>query len=97
MLNGLGSGANPRTAIGQRKDGTMLILVTDGRGANGHLGVTASDLIEVMKRYDAFNAANIDGGSSSAMFYKDKYLRTIVTLYYSNSSWKIPTSFLVRK
>ena len=96
-LNGLGSGANPRTAIGQRKDGTMLILVTDGRGANGHLGATASDLIEVMKKYDAFNAANIDGGSSSAMYYKDKYLRTSVTLYYSNSSWKIPTSFLVRK
>ena len=97
MLSGLGSGANPRTAIGQKKDGTILILVTDGRGANGHLGATASDLINVMQKYGAFNAANIDGGSSSAMYYKDKYLRTSVTLYYSNSSWKIPTSFLVRK
>ncbi len=96
-LNGLGSGANPRTVIGQRKDGTILLLVTDGRGANGHLGATASDLIEIMQKYEAFNAANIDGGSSSAMYYNNEYLRTSVTLYYSNSSWKIPTAFLVRK
>lgn len=43
-LSGKGSGQNPRTAIGQRKDGSVLILVTDGRGKNGHLGATASDL-----------------------------------------------------
>ena len=61
---GSGSGANPRTAIGQRKDGTILLLVTDGRGANGHLGATASDLIDVMEEYGAVNAANLDGGSS---------------------------------
>ena len=96
-LSGLGSGANPRTVIGQRKDGTILVLVTDGRGANGHLGATAADLIEVMAKYNAFNAANIDGGSSSAMYYNGSYLRTSVTLYYSNSSWRIPTAFLVRK
>ena len=47
-LNGMGSGANPRTAIGQRKDGSVLILVTDGRGKNGHLGATASDIIDIM-------------------------------------------------
>ena len=96
-LNGLGSGANPRTVIGQKSDGSIVLLVTDGRGANGHLGATASDLIEVLQKYDVINAANIDGGSSSAMYYKDKYLRTSVTLYYSNSSWKIPTAILVRK
>lgn len=95
-LNGLGSGANPRTVIGQRKDGTVLFFVTDGRGANGHLGATAADLIEVMEKYGAINAANLDGGSSSTMYYNGSYLRTSVTLYYSNSSWKIPTAFLVK-
>ena len=68
-LNGMGSGANPRTAIGQREDGSVLFLVTDGRGKNGHLGATAADLIEVMSEYGAVNAANIDGGSSSTMYY----------------------------
>ncbi len=95
-LNGLGSGANPRTAIGQTKDGKILMLVTDGRGANGHLGATAADLIDIMYEHGAVNAANLDGGSSSTMYYDGEYLRTSVTFYYSNSSWRIPTSVLVR-
>jgi len=96
-VNGSGSGANPRTAIGQRKDGSVLLLVTDGRGANGHLGATAADLIEIMSEYGAVNAANIDGGSSSSMYYDGKYEMTSVTLYYSNSSWRLPTGFIVEK
>ena len=96
-VNGSGSGANPRTAIGQRADGAVLLLVTDGRGANGHLGATAQDLIEVMEEYGAVNAANIDGGSSSSMYYDGKYEMTSVTLYYSNSSWRLPTGFIVEK
>lgn len=95
-LNGLGSGANPRTAIGQTQDGKILMLVTDGRGANGHLGATAADLIDIMYEHGAVNAANLDGGSSSTMYYDGAYLRTSVTFYYSNSSWRIPTSVLVR-
>ena len=96
-LNGMGSGANPRTAIGQREDGTVLFLVTDGRGKNGHLGATAADLIEVMSEYGAVNAANIDGGSSSTMYYNGEYLMDSVTFYYSNSSWRLPTAFIVKE
>lgn len=94
-LHGAGSGANPRTAIGQRADGAVLLFVTDGRGAAGHLGATASDLISVMLKYEAVNAANLDGGSSSSMYYKDEYLMTSVTLYYANGSWRLPTAFVV--
>ncbi len=96
-VKGSGSGANPRTAIGQRSDGAVLLLVTDGRGANGHLGATAADLIAIMSEYGAVNAANIDGGSSSSMYYDGKYEMTSVTLYYSNSSWRLPTGFVVEK
>lgn len=96
-LNGMGSGANPRTAIGQREDGSILILVTDGRGKNGHLGATAADLIEIMSEYGAVNAANLDGGSSSSLYYNNEYLMTSVTFYYSNSSWRLPTAFVVKE
>ena len=96
-LNGMGSGVNPRTAIGQREDGSVLFLVTDGRGKNGHLGATAADLIEVMSEYGAVNAANVDGGSSSTMYYNGEYLMTSVTFYYSNSSWRLPTAFVVKE
>ena len=95
-LDGNGSGANPRTAIGQRADGAVLLLVTDGRGYSGHLGATASDLIRVMKKYGAVNAANLDGGSSSSMYYNGKYEMSSVTFYYANSSWKLPTGFVIK-
>ena len=95
-LDGNGSGANPRTAIGQRADGAVLLLVTDGRGYSGHLGATASDLIRVMKKYGAVNAANLDGGSSSSMYYNGNYEMSSVTFYYANSSWKLPTGFVIK-
>jgi len=94
-LDGQGSGANPRTAIGQRADGAILLLVTDGRGTSGHLGATASDLIGIMQQYGAVNAANLDGGSSSTMVYNGNWEMTSVTFYYQNSSWKLPTAFVV--
>lgn len=95
-MNGMGSGLNPRTAIGQCADGSVLLLVTDGRGKNGHLGASAADLIAVMTQYGAVNAANLDGGSSSCMYYEGEYLMTSVTFYYSNSSWKLPAGFIVQ-
>lgn len=96
QLNGMGSGLNPRTAIGQRADGAVLMFVTDGRGKAGHLGASCADLIAVMQEYGAVNAANIDGGSSTCMYYEDEYLMTSVTFYYSNSSWKLPAGFIVK-
>ena len=95
-LNGMGSGLNPRTAIGQRADGALLLLVTDGRGTSGHLGASASDLIGIMAEYGAVNAANLDGGSSSCMYYDGDYLMSSVTFYYVNSSWKLPFAFVVK-
>lgn len=95
-MNGMGSGLNPRTAIGQRADGTLLFLVTDGRGSSGHLGASASDLINIMAEYDAVNAANLDGGSSSCMYYEDEYLMNSVTFYYSNSSWYLPFAWIIK-
>lgn len=96
-ISGTGSGCNPRTAIGQRADGSVLLLVTDGRGCNGHLGATAQDLIDIMMDYGAVNAANIDGGSSSAMYFDGEYLMTSTTLYLTNTSYKLPTGFMIER
>lgn len=95
-MNGMGSGLNPRTAIGQRADGAVLMFVTDGRGKSGHLGASSGDLIAVMQEYGAVNAANLDGGSSSCMYYDGEYLKSSVTFYYENSSWKLPAGFVVK-
>lgn len=95
-MNGMGSGLNPRTAIGQRADGAILMFVTDGRGKSGHLGASSADLISVMQEFEAVNAANLDGGSSACMYYEDEYLMPSVTFYYANSSWKLPAGFIVK-
>lgn len=64
------SGFNPRTAIGQRADGAVVLVCVDGRQI-GSLGATCADLIDIMVEYEAVNACNLDGGSSSVMLYRD--------------------------
>lgn len=68
LMTGLGGGMNPRTCIGQTADGTILLLVVEGRKPDS-LGATYDDLAQVMYSHGAVNAANLDGGSSSVMYY----------------------------
>lgn len=58
---------NPRTAIGQREDGTVLIVVIDGRQPNLSIGVTIDELRGVMRALDAQSALNLDGGGSTTL------------------------------
>ena len=73
-----GSGLNPRTVIAQRKDGIILLLVVNGYGNRlswkGRGGVYVTDLIKILQRYDVYNAANMDGGSSTTMVIEGKLI-----------------------
>ena len=69
-----GWGIAPRTAIGQRKTGEFLFLVVDGRQADWSLGCDLDVLQKVMLEEEAYNAAMLDGGSSTAMVYDGKYV-----------------------
>ena len=62
-----GWGIAPRTVIAQRKDGVVLFLVIDGRMPGYSIGASMNDVIEVLLRYKAYNAANLDGGASTTM------------------------------
>lgn len=87
----LGGGLNPRTAIGQRADGAVLLLVINGRQADS-LGATYDDLVSIMLGYGAVNAANLDGGSSTLMMYKGE---TMNQSAYFFGERKLPNVFLV--
>ena len=67
-----GYGYQPRTAIGQRKDGVMLLAVIDGRGSNGSQGASMVQLADLFEKYGAYNAANLDGGGSTMLYEKGK-------------------------
>ena len=66
------TGAAQRTAIGQRADGTVIMVVTDGRTASS-IGATYNDIIDIMVSYGAVSAGMLDGGSSSMMYYEKYY------------------------
>ncbi len=89
---GMSSGVNPRTAIGQRADGAVLLLVVDGRQVDS-LGATFDDLANIMLDYGAVNAANLDGGSSTLMIYNDEILNVCASI---SGPRDIPTSFLIK-
>lgn len=92
-ISGTGGGLNPRTAISQRADGAVLLLVIDGRQAHS-IGANYKDIIDVMLEFGAINAANLDGGSSSLMVYNDEIINVCASLYGSR---KLPTAILVRQ
>lgn len=89
----LTSGVNPRTAIGQRSDGAILMLVIDGRQVIS-LGATYQDLIDIFQEYGAVNACNLDGGSSTLMWYGGDYINNCASVIGIRP---VPTTFLVMK
>jgi len=90
--DGLSSGLNPRTAIGQRSDGAILLLVVNGRQV-GSMGATYEDLADVMISYGAVNALNLDGGSSSSMIYEGEYLNISSSLVGERP---LPTGIIIK-
>ncbi len=88
----LGGGLNPRTVIGQRADGAILLMVINGRSLNS-LGATYDDLVEIMLSYEAVNATNLDGGSSSIMIMNGEYLTSSAYIFGERV---VATSILVK-
>ncbi len=85
-------GLNPRSAIGQRADGAVLMLVIDGRQANS-LGATMADVISIMQDFGAVNACNMDGGSSTTMYYGENKVNDGMTVSVSR---RMPTCWIVK-
>ncbi len=91
-----GWGDAPRTVIAQRKDGVVLFLILDGRRA-GKMGADMDDLIEVMQRYGAYNAANLDGGTSSVLVVNDTIVNDPIDSTGAHKTRPIATGFILTK
>lgn len=88
-----GWGVAPRTAIGQRKDGSILLLVVDGRQPGYSLGATLLDIQNILYEQGAYIAANLDGGSSATLFYNGKVVNKPCDMLGERM---IPTAFVVK-
>ena len=88
------SGINPRTAIGQRADGAVLMLVIDGRQLHS-IGASYGDIRDVMIDFGAVNACSMDGGSSTVMYFDGGYVNSPSSA--SGMSRYLPNAFLIRR
>lgn len=96
-----GWGVANRTAIGQRQDGIVLMMVIDGRTSSS-IGISMKDLAELFVKYKVYNAANLDGGGSSALYAKmdptdktGKLLNTPKGYNYSGERF-LPNAWMIR-
>lgn len=88
--NEISGGYAPRTAIGQTENGTIILVVIEGRSTSS-LGATYYDLQEIMNDYDVINAVNLDGGGSSQLIYEGQ---TITELSNGNER-DLPNAIVV--
>lgn len=97
FINGNGGyGIHPRTAIAQRKDGIVLFLVIDGRRVTS-MGADMDDLVNILLRYHAYNAANLDGGNSSALVINNRLINNPINWDNQEKTRPIATGFIVKK
>ncbi len=87
-----GWGIAPRTAMGQRADGALLFVVIDGRQPGYSIGANLYDVQQIMLKYGAVIAANLDGGSSTVLV-KDNTIVNKPSSQYGERY--LPTAFLV--
>jgi exopolysaccharide biosynthesis protein len=86
-----GWGMGPRTAIGQTKDGKVIMLVIDGRQLHS-VGATLKEVQDIMLKYGAFNASSLDGGSSTVMYYEGKLINKPSSIYGERF---LPSAFVI--
>jgi hypothetical protein len=65
---------DPRTGIGQRRDGSLVMVVVDGRRRGYSVGLTNFELAQTLVRLGAFTASALDAGGSSTMAFDGKLL-----------------------
>ncbi|MDQ1912380.1 phosphodiester glycosidase family protein [Paenibacillus sp. GD4] len=86
-----GWGRGPRTAVGQKADGTVIFLVIDGRQAHS-VGATLKEMQDIFMEEGVINAGNLDGGASSELVV-DGQLITKPSSRYGER--RLPSAFLV--
>lgn len=93
MTGNGGWGIAPRTGIGQRADGAVIFLTIDGRQPTWSIGAGVKDMRDIFIEFQAVNAVNLDGGTSTTMTLNHEMINKSCSKYGGR---KIATSWLVR-
>lgn len=77
----------PRTSIGIREDGTVVMATFDGRGAGNAVGMSYQTAAEAMRALGCVDALNLDGGGSTTFVLRTPgAMKTSVVNNVSGSS-----------
>lgn len=63
----------PRACLGQSAAGEILLLVVEGRQVQS-IGTTFAECAKILELHEAYNAMNLDGGTSAVMWYRGEYV-----------------------
>ena len=81
----------PRAMIAQASDGDVMMMVIEGRLVGRSLGVGLPECTEILMGYDAYQAMNMDGGTSAVMWYDGEYItkcsNPAITCRYLPNAW----------
>lgn len=95
MVKGNGGwGLASRTVIAQRKDGIVLFFVIDGRQPGYSLGIGMVEMTDLLVKYKAYNAANLDGGASSSLVEKGNIINKPCAVSVTGERW-IPNAWML--
>ena len=67
VVSGLAAGANPRTAVGQRYDGSLIFYTIDGRKSGHSIGATMTQVAQRLIELGCVTALCLDGGGSTTL------------------------------
>lgn len=92
-----GWGIQPRTVLGQTSNKEVLFLVIDGRKPGYSIGATVGDCADILLKYNATQAINLDGGSSSALVYNGQTINRPSTSGGNVDGRRVPNAWVVAK
>ena len=72
-------GVQPRSAIGYKKNGDIVMMVVDGRQVDSR-GAYLKELAMLMRQFDCEEALNLDGGGSSSLIVNGKLINNPIGL-----------------
>ena len=90
-----GWGLSSRTVIAQRKDGIVLMFIIDGRQPGYSLGIDMVKMTDLLVKYKAYNAANLDGGASSSLVVNGELISKPCAVSATGERW-IPNAWMVK-
>lgn len=90
-----GWGISSRTVIAQRQDGIVLFLIIDGRQPGYSIGISMVDLTNLLVKYKAYNAANLDGGASTDLVINGQIVNRPCAYSANGERW-IPNAWILK-